>query len=108
MCGTVVLKDTDVLQSFCKDGLTLLSIMVVTSIDQVHKHLSHSSRHTRQEALKAFAQLAPKGNRGAIAAVSELLSDAAPDVRISALKALSSIAAGGDDRTISLMVKSLQ
>lgn len=108
ICGTRTLKDSELLESCCQDGGTLLSMMLIASVDEARKRLDHTSRHMRQEALKAFAKLAPRGNRGAIAAVTPLLSDDASEVRICALEALAQVAATGDDRAIAAAIVCLQ
>merc|ERR1719199_2007532 len=108
ICGSETLKDSDTLARHCPEGVTVLRMMLVMSLDEARKRLDHASRHTRQDALKAFAQMAPKGNRGAVAAIGALLGDDASEVRTSALEALARVAAEGDDRAIELALGCLR
>jgi hypothetical protein len=100
--GAEALKDSDTLESLCSNDLAPLSIMVVVSVGEALKRLDHANRHIRQEAIKAFGQIAPKGHRGAVAAIGPLLSDSASETRVSALEALARVAADGNEHAIDL------
>lgn len=91
------------------DGLPAhLSMMLVVSLDEAHRHLCHDDWRVRREAVQAFVHAAPRANRGAVAAVVGLLGDPVPGVRVAVLQALSKIAAHGDGRIIGTVCGSLK
>merc|ERR1719253_439329 len=88
LVGSDVLGDQEMLLARLDEGAESLQVMVLLSLEEAQRHLSSGRPSVRQEALEAFAQVAPRGKRGSMSAVSMLLGDPAPRVRAAALTAL--------------------
>lgn len=76
----------------------VLSLMLVVSLEDARSRMADGKKELRLEALASFARAAPKGSRGALAALTPLLRDEAPDVRVAAT--LASVATLGDARAL--------
>eukprot|EP00929_Paragymnodinium_shiwhaense_P087476 TRINITY_DN47645_c0_g1_i1.p1 TRINITY_DN47645_c0_g1~~TRINITY_DN47645_c0_g1_i1.p1 ORF type:complete len:621 (+),score=169.56 TRINITY_DN47645_c0_g1_i1:131-1993(+) len=91
-----------------ENGGEVLRLMLVVSIEEAQKRLADDSVRVRKEALGAFAEVAPRGSKGAFAAVSGMLADSSPEVRLTALHALTKVANPGEEKALALASASLK
>jgi hypothetical protein len=103
MVGTTLLEDIAPLAAYAPQqrdcDASVLRLMLVVSLEDAKCHLANEDWNIRREALLGFARVAPQGNKGAVSAVSALLVDDMPEVRLASLKALASIAPPCDEQT---------
>mmetsp|Transcript_42313 Transcript_42313/g.76752 ORF Transcript_42313/g.76752 Transcript_42313/m.76752 type:complete len:692 (-) Transcript_42313:17-2092(-) len=106
LAGADVLKDSGLLGTYA-DGMTALSVTVIVSMEEALHRLSHSDTAMRLAAVKAFAQVAPKGQRGSLAALAKLFHDPVPEVRSAAIEAFAGLMNSGDEKGVADLQKNL-
>lgn len=94
--------------SLHEEATQVLRFLMVVSLEDAQQALSSTSGTLRVEALEALSVVAPKGSRGACAAVSQLLQDEAPEVRQAALASLLKISPEGDGRAKAAVLHQLK
>mmetsp|Transcript_76 Transcript_76/g.207 ORF Transcript_76/g.207 Transcript_76/m.207 type:complete len:692 (-) Transcript_76:35-2110(-) len=106
LAGADVLKDSASLSSYA-DGMGVLVLTVIVSMEEALQRLSDRDPTVRLAAVRAFAQVAPKGQRGSLAALARHSQDPVPEVRAAALDAYAAMMHAGDEKAVADIQRSL-